>query len=166
MSDLEKIRFHYNNFLKGFRSLSLASTDSLGWPHISYAPFIEDSRRQFYVYLSDLAGHTDCLRESGKASVLFIEDESQAVQIFARTRVVFQCEVTQVSPESDLWHSQMEDMSKRFGELISTLRSLSDFHLFQLKPVRGSFVMDFGKAFTISGSRMDQLKHLSTKKND
>ena len=46
-----------------------------------------------------------------------------------------------------------------------TSKVFLDFHLFQLKPLRGSFVMGFGKAYTISGEKMDLLEHMKIKKN-
>ena len=160
-SQLKRI---FEEFLEGFSSLCISTMDGEGWPSISYAPFVVDENRSYYVFLSDLAKHTSCLRESGKASVMFIEDEVTSKQIFARTRVVFQCDVMEMKPSSEST-VQMEMMQSRFGELMSTLRSLPDFHLFRLKPLGGSFVIGFGKAYTISGEKMDLLEHVKIKKN-
>ena len=55
-------------------------------------------------------------------------------------------------------------MEDRFGELLITLRSLSDFHLFRLSPKNGTFVMGFGQAFSISGKRMEILNHVKIEK--
>ena len=163
MEDSE-LKNRYEEFLNGFNSLCMSTVDNEGWPLISYAPFVVDDNRSYYVFLSDLAKHTSCLRESGKASVMFIEDEVTSKQIFARTRVVFQCDVMEMKPSSEST-VQMEMMQSRFGELMSTLRSLPDFHLFRLKPLGGSFVIGFGKAYTISGEKMDLLEHVKIKKN-
>ena len=140
-SQLKRI---FEEFLKGFNSLCISTVDEEDWPSISYAPFVVDENRSYYVFLSDLAKHTSCLRESGKASVMFIEDEGTSKQIFARTRVVFQCHVFEMKPSSESTVQILETMQSRFGELMSTLRSLPDFHLFRLKPLGGSFVMGFG----------------------
>ncbi len=161
-SQLKRI---FEEFLQGFSSLCISTVDEEGWPSISYAPFVVDENRSYYVFLSDLAKHTSCLRESGKASVMFIEDEVTAKQIFARTRVVFQCDVMEMKPSLESTVQILEMMQSRFGELMSTLRSLPDFHLFRLKPLGGSFVMGFGKAYTISGEKMDLLEHVKIKKN-
>ena len=153
MKDSE-VKNRYEDFLNGFNSLCMSTVDSEGWPLISYAPFVVDDNRSFYVFLSDLAKHTSYLRESRKASVMFIEDEEATAQIFARTRVIFQCDVemTRSSKSAERMLAKMED---RFGELLITLRSLSDFHLFRLSPKNGTFVMGFGKAYSISGERME-----------
>ncbi|MFM6618927.1 MAG: HugZ family protein, partial [Dolichospermum sp.] len=43
------------------------------------------------------------------------------------------------------------------GELISTLRSLPDFRIFQLTPKNGRFVIGFGAAYNISSDNINQL---------
>ena len=78
-----KVKNRYEDFLNGFDSLCMSTVDSEGWPLISYAPFVVDDNRSFYVFLSDLAKHTSYLRESGKASVMFIEDENATAQILS-----------------------------------------------------------------------------------
>ena len=71
MKDSE-VKNRYEDFLNGFDSLYMSSVDNKGWPLISYAPFVVDDNRSFYVFLSDLAKHTSYLRESGKASVCLL----------------------------------------------------------------------------------------------
>ena len=164
MSNLQQIQKQYEEFIKDFRSLCFSSLDSRGWPQMGYAPFAEDEQRHFFVYLSDLAIHTSALRESQKASVLLIEDEAHAREVFARKRIIFQCTANQVPRGSDLWLSRMESLKERFGDLVSTLKTLSDFHLFRLSPKNGTFVMGFGKAYSISGKRMEILNHVKIEK--
>ena len=117
-SQLKRI---FEEFLKGFNSLCISTVDEEDWPSISYAPFVVDENRSYYVFLSDLAKHTSCLRESGKASVMFIEDEVTSKQIFARTRVVFQCDVLEMNVISESTMQMLDMMSKHLflsGELI------------------------------------------------
>ena len=131
---------------------------------ISYAPFVVDENRMYHVFLSDLAKQTHCLRESGKASIMLIEDEESLSQIFARNRVIFECDVMELEDGVEATEKILDKMQKEFGELLSTLRSLKDFHLFQLKPQEGTFVMGFGKAYSVSGDKMDLLKPVRIKK--
>ena len=131
---------------------------------MGYAPFAEDEQRHFFVYLSDLAIHTSALRESQKASVLLIEDEAHAREVFARKRIIFQCTAHQVPRKSDLWLSRMENLKERFGDLVSTLQTLSDFHLFRLQPQSGTFITGFGQTYSITGGRMDRLEHVRVEK--
>ena len=159
-----KVKNRYEDFLNGFDSLCMSTVDGEGWPLISYAPFVIDANRSFYVFLSDLAKHTTYLRESGKASIMFIEDEDATAQIFARTRVIFQCDTIEMTRSSKMTERILSKMEDRFGELLITLRSLSDFHLFRLSPKNGTFVMGFGQAFSISGDRMEILNHVKIEK--
>ena len=159
-----EVKNRYEDFLIGIDSLCMSTVDSEGWPLISYAPFVVDDNRSFYIFLSDLSKHTSYLRESGKASVMFIEDENSTAQIFARTRVIFQCEVIEMTRSSKMTERMLSKMEDRFGELLITLRGLSDFHLFRLSPKNGTFVMGFGQAFSISGKRMEILNHVKIEK--
>ena len=163
MKDSE-VKNRYEDFLNGFDSLCMSTVDNEGSPLISYAPFVVDDNRSFYVFLSDLAKHTSYLRESGKASTMFIEDEDATAQIFARTRVIFQCDAIEMTRSSKMTERILSKMEDRFGELLITLRSLSDFHLFHLSPKNGTFVMGFGQAFSISGDRMEILNHVKIEK--
>ena len=95
---------------------------------------------------------------------MFIEDENATAQIFARTRVTFQCDVIEMTRSSKSAERMLSKMEDRFGELLITLRSLSDFHLFRLSPKNGTFVMGFGQAYSISGKRMEILNHVKIEK--
>ena len=95
---------------------------------------------------------------------MFIEDENATDQIFARTRVIFQCDAIEITRSSKSAERMLSKMEDRFGELLITLRSLSDFHLFRLSPNNGTFVMGFGQAFSISGKRMEILNHVKIEK--
>ena len=163
MKDSE-VKKRYEDFLNGFNSLCMSTVDNEGWPLISYAPFVVDDNSFFYVFLSDLAKHTSYLRESGKASVMIIDDDNATAQIFARTRVIFQCDVIEMTRSSKTTERMLSKMEDRFGELLITLRSLSDFHLFRLSPKNGTYVMGLGKAYSISGERMEILNHVKIEK--
>ena len=95
---------------------------------------------------------------------MFIEDEDATAQIFARTRVIFQCEVIEMTRSSKSAEGMLSKMEERFGELLITLRSLSDFHLFRLSPKNGTFIIGFGQAYSISGKRMEILNHVKIEK--
>ena len=163
MKDSE-VKNRYEDFLNGFDSLCMSTVDNEGCPLISDAPFVVDDYRTFYLFLTDLAKHTSFLRESGKGSVMFIEDENATAQIFARTRVIFQCDAIEMTRSSKSAERMLSKMEDRFGELLITLRSLSDFHLFRLSPKNGTFVMGFGQAYSISGKRMEILNHVKIEK--
>jgi putative heme iron utilization protein len=159
LTALEKAQIAYNQFPDSFQSLILSTVSEDGFPHISYAPFVMDETKNIYILASDLASHTQHLRSSHKASVLFIAEESQTQQIFARTRLTFDCTVKMIERETTEWKLSIEQMQDRFGEIVGMLRGLMDFHLFQLTPTQGQFVMGFGQAYQISGEQLDVLTH-------
>jgi len=147
----------YFKFIEGFDSLVLATVSADGVPHASYAPFVRDEAKNFYIYVSGLALHARNLLAVPRASVLLIEDESQCDRIFARTRLNFECAVTGVERESPPWHEIVDRFAHRFGETIDLMRGLADFQVFRLTPQHGRFVMGFGSIYRIEGSDLDRL---------
>ena len=107
--------------------------------------------------VSTLTIHTQDLRSTGKASVLFIEDERDSSEIFARTRLTFDCAVTEIERDTPEWTVKVNQLQERQGETVGMIRQLLDFHLLQLTPTGGRFVRGFGKAFDI-GEDLKTLK--------
>ena len=91
----------YEALLDRFQSIQLGTADQTGVPEASYSPSIVDEGRNFYVHVSELASHTSNLRDSARASVLIIEDESTAENLFARKRVAYQCIASLIERHSD-----------------------------------------------------------------
>ena len=60
-----------------------------------------------------------------------------------------------------LWDELAEQFTAKFGDIINILVSLKDFKMFRFRPIRGTFVKGFGKAYTIEGKEMDQIEHIS-----
>ncbi|MEJ2554582.1 MAG: hypothetical protein P8079_11540 [Gammaproteobacteria bacterium] len=54
----------------------------------------------------------------------------------------------------------MSRLQDEFGEIVSLLAGLGDFHLFRLQPVRGNYVRGFAKAYEITGEAMDRIRHI------
>ncbi|MGA1599985.1 MAG: HugZ family protein [bacterium] len=152
----------YRAFQQNFRSLLLSTVDEAGLPEISYAPYVQDESGAFWLYLSDLARHTRSLKAQRQASVMFIENEQEAKEIFARTRLIFACEAEVIERDSAAWEERMQQFSEKFGELMGVLKELKDFHLFRLTPRSGSYVRGFAQAYAIEGEELDQVRHLRT----
>ena len=147
-----------------FHSLHLSTIGECGRPKSSYVPFVVDQNNQFYIYISSLAGHTSNLINDGRAGIMLVEPEEQAENIFARKRVTFDCDVEVLERDSEDWQKIMSQFDDCVGGLMQTLRLLADFHLIRLKPKSGLFVKGFGKAYEISGARMDDLSHVNLRK--
>ena len=148
-------------FLGGFRTLQMATASAAGEPEASYAPFVRTGDNAFYICVSDLSRHTGHLVSTGRASVLIIEDESEAEQLFARRRLVFECDAGQVERGTERWQGIMDLFERKFGEVIGLIRPLADFRMFALVPRRGVFVKGFGQAYRITGPALDALRRVN-----
>ena len=147
-------------FLGGFKTLQMATASATGEPEASYAPFVRTGDNAFCICVSDLSRHTGHLVATSRASVLIVEDESAAAQLFARRRLVFDCDAGQVERGSERWHTTMDVFERKFGEVIGLIRPLADFRMFALAPRRGVFVKGFGQAFRIEGPALDAFRHV------
>jgi putative heme iron utilization protein len=147
------------------KSLVMATVGVNGSPRASYAPFVRASGF-FYVYLSRLSDHTRDLIETPLVSVMLIEDEAAADQVFARRRVTYGCDSRIIGRDEKDYHAAMALFTRRFGNLMDVLRSLPDFVLFRLAPSSGRFVTGFGKAYELAGERLEDLVHIGPRDLD
>lgn len=154
-ADIETARQVYEQLLSQTRSLILATISPDGSPLTSYAPFIVNEQRQFYIFTSRLAAHTANLQRTGQASVMLIEDEAAITQIFARQRVTFQCQASLIPRDNQEGQAALADYEARFGKMVGLLKSLPDFQLFKLQPQSGSLVTGFAQAYALSGERFE-----------
>lgn len=150
--DRESYTQHYQQLLQNQKTLLLSTVSDEGEPECSYAPYVKDQDGVFYIFVSELATHTKNLLNHLKASILFIQPEQEANNLFARERITFSCLVKEIKKDNVLYNEQLNKMDVEFGQTIALLRRLPDFHLLALKPVKGKYVMGFGKAFKIDMS--------------
>lgn len=149
-NDLNKRVKALQELLASQQTLLLATASVKGIPDLSYAPFVRDEAGCFYIFISELAAHTDNLFANPQASVMFIRPESESNNLFARERAVFDCSVKEIERNDDCYSTQLMALQNKFGEIVGVLRSLSDFHLFALTPISGRYVAGFGQAYTIN----------------
>lgn len=147
-------------FRDSFRSMVMATVNNAAEPDSSYAPFVVNEQNEIFVFVSALARHTRNLIEQGRASLMFIEDESQAANVFARRRLVYQCQSEPVARDTDEWRQTMVLFDARFGQFMETLKALPDFQLLRLVPLKGSYVTGFGKAYQLEGESLNRITHL------
>lgn len=150
------------NFVHSRKSLHLASIGEDGEPFASYAPFAI-GQDCLYVLISDIALHAKNLKANNKASVLVVEDEDSAEELFARIRVNYTMRVEHIAVNSDGWTDGINTLAERHGPRSRKLSELSDFNLFKLIPKRGRYVKGFGKAYSfigeaLAGTDMDHLR--------
>lgn len=154
IAELEKL-------FTSLRTLHMSTVSSEGIPDASYAPFIRGQDHCFYVYLSQLARHTRNLEATSRVSVLLIEDERETNQLFARKRLIFDCDATIVPRDSDVWNELMGAFADAFGEVMQLIRPLGDFKLFRLQPRGGTYVRGFGQAYRFVGATSADLEHIT-----
>ena len=160
--DLDTIRAACSTFPKQFKTLLLATTDADGKPNASYAPYLNVEGR-FYIYISELAQHTQNIQASKRASILFIENEEMAEHPFVRKRLTLDCSVTEISRPSPQFAETLDAFQDMFGGLMKMLRNLADFHLFCLLPQQANFVLGFGQAYRFSGEELALITHRNGK---
>jgi len=158
----DRIADELRDFLQSRRTLHLSTIDENNHPYASYAPFAigEDC---LYVLLSDIAVHGVNLKNNAKAAVLIVEDESEAQTIFARIRVNYQVTAKCIAFDAgEEYDCAIDCLYKKQGERIHNLCQLTDFNVFKLTPLRGRYVKDFGRAYTIAGSSLigESIEHL------
>ena len=158
--DLSAILAEARAFHEGFATLMMATVSASGDPVASYAPYVVDGEGCFHVYISELAAHTANLAANGKASVLFIEDEGQASQLFARKRLTCTCLAEEIARDTPVFAEVMRRFDHRHGGIMGVLRGLRDFHLFRLRPTRATYVRGFGEAFELDGTLLD-IRHMN-----
>ncbi|HRF88512.1 MAG: pyridoxamine 5'-phosphate oxidase family protein [Cellvibrionales bacterium] len=154
-STQDNLQGEITQFINTQKSLILSSIDPQGNPYASYAPFgIGDEC--LYVLLSDIALHAVNLKLNPTPSVMIIQDESAADELFARIRVVYRIEATEIEHTAGAAYEEgIKVLSDRHGQRINELSKLSDFHLFKLQPVSGRFVKGFGRAYDFVGKSLN-----------
>ena len=135
------------------QTLQLATVAPSGEPEASYAPYLYQDG-SYYIFISELASHTQNLLHNPQVSIMLIESEADARNPFARKRFTAQCLTVEINREADNYEPILDQLEQRFGSTVGMLRTLPDFHLFELQPQQGRLVIGFGKAFELD---VDQL---------
>jgi heme oxygenase (biliverdin-IX-beta and delta-forming) len=148
--DLAKLTSDYQKLITSQQTLLLSTVSTAGSPCISYAPYIQDEQGIYYVYISDLAAHTQNLLNNRQASILFIRPEAESSNLFARERAAFSCTASVIAKNEENYTKQLQAMQDKFGSIIEVLRSLDDFHLIALTAEAGQYVIGFGRAYSIN----------------
>lgn len=157
-STLQDVHQQALAFPSKFKSVQLATCSKQGIPEASYACYLFKDGK-YYVYLSRLAAHFNHLFENPHCSLLFIENEEQAKQIFARQRLTIQCDAKVIERGSSHFNNIMEEFSLRFGSFMRAVKDLLDFELFELSPAYGSYVAGFAQAYKLSGEELSHIAH-------
>ncbi|MEM9266178.1 MAG: pyridoxamine 5'-phosphate oxidase family protein [Cyanobacteria bacterium P01_F01_bin.13] len=158
MADFNRVIELYREFPEKFRSVILSTVSADGIPQASYAPFLNDADKNIYIYVSGLSAHTVNLKQTQRASVLFIEAEADTREIFARRRLTYECVATLLPRDTVQWQTLIDRFEQQFGKVVGLMRGLPDFQLFQLQPQAGQFVIGFGAAYRVKSDDLNCLE--------
>lgn len=167
-------------FWQARKSIILSTVNVEGGVETSVAPFISDDTGNLYIFISELSKHTQNvlsllqsrstdvfsasnLKETTLISALLVADESETEQLFARERLTLQLFPSEIARNTPLFSTVLTQFETSFGEVVSVLASLPDFHLIQLKVVGGGYVKGFGQAFTFEGCPCQALEPVRKK---
>lgn len=129
-------------------------------PEASYAPFVWHDNACF-LFLSQLARHTQNLNVNPAISLLLIESEKDTGNQFARRRIIWHGRAQNIQRSTDLYATVMDEFRARFGDFIDIIEPLQDFQLFCISPQTGRFVRGFAQAFELSGDGLSDIKHIN-----
>ncbi len=152
-SDHQAMAEEARQFHHAFASVLLATATKEGNPTASYAPYLADEDPlAFYIFISELAEHTGNLRQNPRASLLFIDNESVSSSLFARKRITYYCKAEFIPRDQAIFDTILDRFEARHGPMVALLKTLRDFQLFRLSPMKASYVRGFGEAFELDPS--------------
>jgi putative heme iron utilization protein len=142
-------------FRDQFKTVLLATSGADGSADASYSPCIPDASGDICIFVSELARHTQNLLAQPQAGLMFIADEKDSRNLFARKRLMLNASAKMVQRNEAEWHDIMERMQQTHGNTIKLLMSLPDFHLFRLVIEGGTYVRGFGQAFPVKNGVLE-----------
>jgi putative heme iron utilization protein len=157
---LQSVFKDFEKFINQRKTVILGTLNATVEAEASYAPVLRKDGK-FYIYVSELAKHTHNLLENKNLTLLFIEDESEAENIFARKRATLKAQAKHIARDSEGWDSIMDTYGEHLGETARMLRNLQDFHLFELTCLKGNFVRGFAQAYALSGDLLNEVRHMN-----
>jgi len=140
-------------FLKNIQSVLLSTVDKDAEPFASYSPFVEDDEGNFYVFISTAVNHSHNMNATGKAHIMFLEDESVTDHIYARRRMYFRADAEKFEENDERTEKIHNLFKERFEDKVSFFSMMKDSRFYKLTPRDGNFVLGFGGAYKISADR-------------
>lgn len=157
--DLNMVLAEFHEFNRSHDSVVLGTVNRDGNADTSYAPVLHKDN-QFYIYISELAAHTPNLLNHLNASLLFIEPEDKATNLFKRKRSTIRAQAETIARDSEEFKQVMNDYLENFGKIMRNLSESKDFHLFKLTPQHATYVRGFAQAYLITGENLDEIMHM------
>jgi len=147
---IDEAQKEFTTFLDNKQTMILSTVSKEGEPFASYSPFTKDEEGNFYLFLSTAVPHSHNMYATGKAHMMFIEDEAQAKHIFARNRLYYKAKVEKFEENDSRSDSIHELFKDKFGGAVAFFAQMKDFRIYKLIPSDGNLVLGFGAAYKIS----------------
>ncbi|WP_198304326.1 HugZ family protein [Arcobacter vandammei] len=157
----EKVQEKLDVFLDDIKTVVLATVSSDGEPFASHSPFVRDEEGNFYVFISTSVQHSHNMYNTGKAHILFIEDESKTKHIYARRRLYFKAKAEKFDENDARTEEITQLFEARFGKEAALLREMPSSRIYKLIPRDGNFVIGFGAAYKLDETNK-KIKELNT----
>lgn len=136
-------------FLDNIRTVVLSTVDKEGEPFASYSPYAQDEEGNFYVFVSTAVPHSHNMYNTGKAHLLFIEDEGKTDHIYARRRLYFKAKAEKFEENDERFEKIATLFESKHGDEAALVRKMPDSRFYKLSPYDGNLVLGFGAAFKI-----------------
>ena len=158
--NLKTVRKEYISLREKLQSVQMATLGDDNLPEASYAPFVwvDDA---CYLFLSQLARHTQNLNQNPAISLILIEGEVDSKNQFARRRIIWQGHAEKLARDASPFGDIMQVFRDRFGNFIDVIEPLQDFQLFKIRPESGRFIRGFAQAFQLSGTGLNEITHIN-----
>lgn len=161
----EEAQIEFDSFLNDIKTVVLSTVSKDAEPFASYSPYVQDEEGNFYVFVSTAVQHSHNMYNTGKAHLLFIEDESKTGHIYARKRLYFKAKAEKFEENDDRFETIAQLFEKRHGEQASLVRKMPDSRFYKLTPYDGNIVLGFGAAFKIdeTNKKIEKLQTMKGK---
>ncbi|HEY9017899.1 HugZ family protein [Thiomicrospira sp.] len=157
--DPQTIWHQFQQFIASFQTAVIGSLSNDGEPEVSYAPVIQH-QACFYIYISELASHTQNLKNHPQAELLFIEDESKTNNLFARERVRLKVIAEIIPRDTEAWTEIIGLFSQQHPQMMALLTNMQDFQLFKLTPQQAHYVAGFAQTYSLTGEQLSEVRQV------
>ena len=168
-SEEERNKLEISGFIDNFSSVILGTVSPEGNPIVGYAPFFR-YQGDNYIFINETEEYFTSLKNNGKVTLLFIEDESSAVMISMRKRLTYKAETEFV--EKGKGYEEILDNFQKVDMAIQMTRNIPVFHLLKVNFLSGRYINGPRTAFDISEDgkvtevQLGAVGHPSEKQNE
>ena len=142
MPDIKTVQEKLNTFGDQFQSVMISSLTKENEPFASYTPYVK-VENSYYVIMSKIAQHYENVMHHPLMTIMFLEDESSAHNIFFRKRLTYVVE-TSITEDANIKTAFIN----RFGGFVERLFQM-DFVMVKCVIKQGHFIIGPGQAYHV-----------------